>query len=102
MCNSTRLEGWVRVQISTSWKSSSNPGDISSYLTTRRQPRRYRQVIRLPDPEPIYRTIRRRMPTPERQIVNKTIYQKQNGDIVERVQAPRKKTKDNRFNQNSD
>ncbi|CAF1188332.1 unnamed protein product [Didymodactylos carnosus] len=83
-------------------KNGNNSNDVqpfSAYQITRRQPRKYRQVIRLPDPEPVYRTVHRRMPTPERLVISKTIIQKQNANIIERVQSPKKKRKNNRFNQ---
>ncbi|CAF0824076.1 unnamed protein product [Rotaria sp. Silwood1] len=60
-------------------------------LRPRREPRIRRQVILLPKPEPIYRQVRRRLPTPERPIIQRTIIQKANGDVVIEQQRHRKK-----------
>jgi hypothetical protein len=60
-------------------------------MPPRREPRVYRQVIRLPTPEPVYRQVRHRMPTPEREHINRTIIKKANGDVV--VQQQRSATK---------
>ena len=57
----------------------------------RRQPRVYREVIVLPTPEPIYRQVRHRLPTPDRQVIQRTIIQKSNGDVI--VQQERSRTK---------
>jgi hypothetical protein len=66
--------------------------DSSAPITRpRREPRVYRQVIVLPTPEPIYRQVRHRLPTPDRQVIQRTIIQKANGDVV--VQQERSKTK---------
>jgi hypothetical protein len=59
----------------------------------RREPRIYRQVIVLPTPEPIYRQVRRRLPTPERQVIQRTVIQKSNGDVVVQQQRPTTKTR---------
>jgi hypothetical protein len=48
----------------------------------RREPRIRRQVILLPTPEPIYRQVRHRLPTPERKVIQRTIIQKGNGDVI--------------------
>ncbi|CAF2061363.1 unnamed protein product [Rotaria magnacalcarata] len=62
-------------------------------LLPRRQPRIYREVIVLPTPEPIYRQVRRRLPTPERQVIQRTIVQKGNGDVIVREQRPKPKVR---------
>ncbi|CAF3455821.1 unnamed protein product [Rotaria socialis] len=62
-------------------------------LRPRRQPRIYRQVIVLPTPEPIYRQVRHRLPTPERQVIQRTIVQKGNGDVIVREQRPKPKVR---------
>jgi len=59
----------------------------------RREPRIYRQVIVLPTPEPIYRQVRHRLPTPDRQVIQRTIIQKANGDVVVQQQRPKTKTR---------
>ncbi len=59
----------------------------------RREPRIYRQVIVLPTPEPIYRQVRHRLPTPEQQVIQRTVIQKANGDVVVQQQRPRTKTR---------
>lgn len=51
-------------------------------LRPRREPRIHRQVIVLPTPEPIYRQVRHRLPTPERGIIERTVIQKSNGDVI--------------------
>lgn len=51
-------------------------------IRPRRQPRVYREVIVLPTPEPVYRQVRHRLPTPERQVIQRTIIQKANGDVI--------------------
>jgi hypothetical protein len=48
-------------------------------------------VIVLPTPEPIYRQVRHRLPTPERQVIQRTVIQKSNGDVI--VQQERSRTK---------
>ena len=60
-------------------------------IRPRRQPRVYREVIVLPTPEPIYRQVRHRLPTPDREVIRRTVIQKANGDVV--VQQDRTKTK---------
>jgi len=60
-------------------------------IRPRREPRVYRQVIVLPTPEPIYRQVRHRLPTPDRQVIQRTIIKKANGDVV--VQQERSKPK---------
>jgi hypothetical protein len=60
----------------------------SEYIHPRREPRIYRQVILLPTPEPVYRQVRHRMPTPERQVIKRTITQKANGTVVVQQQRP--------------
>lgn len=57
-------------------------------IRPRRQPRVYREVIYLPTPEPVYRQVRRRLPTPERQVIQRTIIQKANGDVIVQQQNP--------------
>jgi hypothetical protein len=64
---------------------------ISPPLRRRREPRIRRQVIMLPSPEPIYRQVRHRMPTPERGVIQRTVIQKANGDIVIEQERHRKK-----------
>jgi hypothetical protein len=66
---------------------------ISQTLRPRREPRIHRQVIVLPTPEPIYRQVRHRLPTPERGIIQRTIIQKANGDVVVQQERHRKKTR---------
>ena len=63
------------------------------HVRPRRQPRIHRQVIVLPTPEPIYRQIRHRLPTPERQIIRRTFLQRANGDIIVQQERHRKKTR---------
>ncbi|CAF0893094.1 unnamed protein product [Rotaria sp. Silwood1] len=60
-------------------------------LRPRRQPRIYREVIRLPTPEPTYRQVRYRLPTPERQVIQRTVVQRGNGEVVVREQRPQRK-----------
>jgi hypothetical protein len=60
-------------------------------LRPRREPRVYRQVIVLPTPEPIYRQVRHRLPTPDRQVIQRTVIQKANGDVIVQQQRPTKK-----------
>lgn len=62
-------------------------------LRPRRQPRVFREVIMLPTPEPVYRQIRHRLPTPERQVIHRTVFQKNNGDVVVREHQPKPKTR---------
>ncbi|CAF2397377.1 unnamed protein product [Rotaria sp. Silwood2] len=59
-------------------------------LRPRREPRIRRQVIVLPTPEPIYRQVRHRLPTPERQVIQRTVIQKANGDVIVQQQRHRK------------
>ncbi|CAF0722757.1 unnamed protein product [Adineta ricciae] len=67
----------------------------------RRQPRIIRQVIKLPTPEPIYRQVRHRMPTPEREVIRRTVIKKANGDIVVRQQQPTRTKSQSRLESNS-
>ncbi|CAF2406065.1 unnamed protein product [Rotaria sp. Silwood2] len=60
-------------------------------LRPRRQPRIYREVIVLPTPEPTYRQVRYRLPTPERQVIQRTVIQRGNGEVVVREERPRTK-----------
>ena len=60
-------------------------------LRPRREPRIHRQVILLPTPEPIYRQVRHRLPTPERQTIQRTFIQKANGDVIVQQERHRKK-----------
>jgi hypothetical protein len=62
-------------------------------LRPRREPRIHRQVILLPTPEPIYRQVRHRLPTPERQVIQRTVIQKANGDVIVQQERQRKKTR---------
>ncbi|UJR21476.1 hypothetical protein I4U23_024560 [Adineta vaga] len=62
--------------------------DADPSIFRRRQPRIIRQVIKLPTPEPIYRQVRHRLPTPEREVIQRTIIKKANGDVVVRQQQP--------------
>jgi len=62
-------------------------------LRPRRAPRIYRQVIRLPTPEPTYRQVRHRLPTPERQVIQRTVIQKANGEVVVHQQRPSPKAR---------
>lgn len=62
-------------------------------LRPRREPRIHRQVIVLPTPEPIYRQVRHRLPTPERQVIRRTVIQKANGEVHVRQERHRKKTR---------
>ena len=62
-------------------------------LRPRRAPRIYREVIRLPTPEPIYRQVRHRMVTPERQVIQRTVIQKANGNVIVQQQRPSTKTR---------
>ena len=57
---------------------------------SRREPRIHRQVIRLPTPEPIYRQVRHRLPTPERSVIQRTVIQKANGDVIIEQERHRK------------
>ena len=63
--------------------------DLSD-LRPRRRPRIHRQVILLPTPEPIYRQVRHRMATPEREVIQRTFVQKANGDVIMQQSQPRK------------
>lgn len=65
--------------------------DASATVRPRRQPRVYREVIVLPTPEPIYRQVRHRMPTPDRQVIQRTIIQKSNGDVIVRQDQTKSK-----------
>lgn len=62
----------------------------SPRLRSRREPRIHRQVIRLPTPEPIYRQVRHRLPTPERSVIQRTVIQKANGDVIIEQERHRK------------
>jgi hypothetical protein len=62
-------------------------------LRPRREPRIRRQVIVLPTPEPIYRQVRHRLPTPERQVIQRTVIQKANGEVIVQQERHRKKTR---------
>ena len=62
-------------------------------LRPRREPRVHRQVILLPTPEPIYRQVRHRLPTPERQVIQRTVIQKANGNVVVQQERHRKKAR---------
>ncbi|CAF0925963.1 unnamed protein product [Rotaria sordida] len=62
-------------------------------LRPRRKPRIYREVIVLPTPEPTYRQVRYRLPTPERRVVERTVLQKRNGEVVVREQRPKTKAR---------
>lgn len=74
-------------------QSSEYIDSISPPLRRRREPRIRRQVIMLPTPEPIYRQVRHRLPTPERGLVKRTVIQKANGDFVVQQERHRKKTR---------
>ena len=63
-------------------------GSTLQNLPPRRQPRIIRQVIMLPTPAPIYRQVRHRLPTPERQVIQRTVVQKANGDVIVEQQRP--------------
>lgn len=60
-------------------------------IRPRRQPRVYREVIVLPTPEPIYRQVRHRLPTPDRQVIQRTIIQRANGDVIVRQDQTKSK-----------
>ena len=62
-------------------------------LPSRREPRIHRQVIVLPTPEPIYRQVRHRLPTPERKVIQRTIIQKSNGDVIVEQQRHTRKAR---------
>lgn len=62
-------------------------------LRPRRAPRIHREVIVLPTPEPIYRQVRHRLPTPERRTIQRTVIQKSNGDTIVQQERHRKKKK---------
>ena len=62
-------------------------------LRPRRAPRIHREVIVLPTPEPIYRQVRHRLPTPERRVIQRTVLQKSNGDTIVQQERYRKKKK---------
>lgn len=64
-----------------------------SQLRPRREPRIHRQVIVLPTPEPIYRQVRHRLPTPERKVIQRTVIHKPNGDIVVQQERHNKKSR---------
>ena len=66
---------------------------ISPPLLRRREPRIRRQVIMLPTPEPIYRQVRHRLPTPERGVIQRTVVQKANGDVIVQQERHRKKNR---------
>ena len=63
-------------------------------LRPRRAPRIHRQVILLPTPEPIYRQVRHRLPTPERKVIRRTVIQKSNGDVIVQQERHAKKIRD--------
>lgn len=58
-------------------------------LPARRKPRVYRQVIVLPTPEPTYRQVRHRLPTPERKVIDRTIIHTAKGETIVRQQHQR-------------
>lgn len=60
-------------------------------LPPRRKPRVYRQVIVLPTPEPIFRQVRHRLPTPEREVIQRTIIQSANGEKIIEQRRPGKR-----------
>lgn len=62
-------------------------------LRPRREPRIHRQVILLPTPEPIYRQVRHRLPTPERKVIQRTVIQKSNGDVIVQQERHNKKSR---------
>jgi len=62
-------------------------------LRQRREPRIHRQVILLPTPDPIYRQVRHRLPTPEQKVIQRTIIQKANGDVIVQHERHKKKIK---------
>ncbi|CAM2700051.1 unnamed protein product [Rotaria socialis] len=74
----------------TPTKSIENIDSNLQQLRPRREPRIRRQVILLPTPEPIYRQVRHRLPTPERQVIQRTVIQKANGEVHIRHQRHRK------------
>ncbi|CAF0753762.1 unnamed protein product [Adineta steineri] len=63
------------------------------HIRPRREPRIHRQVIVLPTPDPIYRQVRHRLPTPERQVIHRTFVQKANGDVVVQQEQQRQRKK---------
>lgn len=69
--------------------SSQYVDSSASLMRPRRQPRIYREVIVLPTPEPIYRQVVRRLPTPDRETIQRTVIQKANGDVIVRQQQPK-------------
>jgi transposase len=73
---------------------TTEPADSNvQQLRSRREPRIHRQVIILPTPEPIYRQVRHRLPTPERQVIQRTVIHKSNGDVVVQQERHRKRTR---------
>jgi len=60
-------------------------------LRPRRAPRIHRQVILLPTPDPVYRQVRHRLPTPERKVIRRTVIHKSNGDVVVQQERNTKK-----------
>ena len=77
----------------TPTKTTENVDTNTSPIHRRREPRIRRQVIILPTPEPIYRQVRHRLPTPERKVIQRTIIQKGNGDIIVQQQRHTKKAR---------
>ncbi|CAF3839573.1 unnamed protein product, partial [Rotaria sordida] len=75
----------------TPTKITENVDSNVQQLRTRREPRIRRQVILLPTPKPIYRQVRHRLPTPERQVIQRTIIKKANGEVIVQQQRYRKK-----------
>jgi hypothetical protein len=83
----------LRSRTTTPSKAVEHVDNRVKQLPVRRQPRIHRQVILLPTPEPIYRQVRHRLPTPERQVIHRTFYQKANGDVVVEQERHRKKAR---------
>jgi hypothetical protein len=80
-------------QTLTPTKTSERIDSNVQQLRPRREPRIHRQVIVLPTPDPIYRQVRHRLPTPERQIIRRTVIQKANGEIIVQQERHRKKAR---------
>jgi len=67
-------------------------GDSNAHkFRPRRAPRIHRQVILLPTPDPVYRQVRHRLPTPERKVIRRTVIHKSNGDVVVQQERHTKK-----------
>jgi len=66
----------------TPTKTTEHDDSNVKQLHPRRAPRIHRQVILLPTPEPIYRQVRHRLPTPERKVIQRTVIHKSNGDVI--------------------